>query len=169
MGRAARSERARPHRGPGDDQTVRHPSRLCHLARVGDSVTRPRQPLHTLFSDQLASPEEPHTFFSQMVLTSSSLLPVLLSLPLVWPDLPDFPSGSAWLSLTDQRLALPQARCASRTGALCMSFARKMTENQKLGLVSITLGYCILLYLASYCCSFLRLLYHLLDEDCSPN
>ena len=34
--------------------------------------------------------------------------------PLVWPDLPDFPSGSAWLSLTDQRLALPQARCASR-------------------------------------------------------
>src|SRR5690348_15174445 len=81
VGRAARSERARPHRGPGDDQTFRHPSRLCHLARVGDSVTRPRQPLHTLFSDQLASPEEPHTFFSQMVLTSSSLLPALLSLP----------------------------------------------------------------------------------------
>src|SRR5205807_9571476 len=34
---------------------------------------------------------------------------------------------------------------------------------------SITLGYCILLYVASYCCSFLRLLYDLLDEDCSPN
>src|SRR5215467_13411678 len=34
--------------------------------------------------------------------------------PLVWPDLPDFPPGSARLSLTDQRLALPQARCASR-------------------------------------------------------
>ncbi len=41
VGRAARSERASPHRGPGDDQTVRHPSRLCHFARVGDSVTRP--------------------------------------------------------------------------------------------------------------------------------
>ena len=39
----------------------------------------------------------------------------------------------------------------------------------KLGMVSITLGYCILLYLALYCCSFLRFLYHLLDEDCSPN
>jgi hypothetical protein len=39
----------------------------------------------------------------------------------------------------------------------------------KLGMVSITLGYCILLYLASYCCSFLRLLYNLLDEDCYPN
>ena len=36
--------------------------------------------LRTLFSDQLASLEEPHTFFSQMVLTCSSLLPVLLSL-----------------------------------------------------------------------------------------
>jgi hypothetical protein len=80
-GQSGSLERARPHHGPGDDQTVRHPSRLCHLARVGDSVTRPRQPLHTLFSDQPASPEEPHTFFSQMVLTSSSLLPVLLSLP----------------------------------------------------------------------------------------
>jgi hypothetical protein len=39
----------------------------------------------------------------------------------------------------------------------------------KLGMVSITLGYCILLYLAAYCCSFLRLLYNLLDEDCYPN
>ena len=45
----------------------------------------------------------------------------------------------------------------------------KSAGDPKLGMVSITLEYCILLYLASYCCSFLCFLYHLLDEDCSPN
>jgi hypothetical protein len=36
----ARSKQAPPNSEPGDDQVVRRPSGLCHLARVGNSVTR---------------------------------------------------------------------------------------------------------------------------------
>src|SRR5713226_9796050 len=39
VGRAARSQRASPNSEPGDDQTVRRPRRLCHLARFGDGLT----------------------------------------------------------------------------------------------------------------------------------
>src|SRR5207247_3455201 len=41
VGRAARSQCARPNRESGDDPIVRHSSTLCHLARVGDGVTPP--------------------------------------------------------------------------------------------------------------------------------
>ncbi len=41
VGRAARSQRARPNSEPDDDQTVRRPRRLCRLARFGDSLTPP--------------------------------------------------------------------------------------------------------------------------------
>jgi hypothetical protein len=39
VGRAVRSQRASPHSESGDDQTVRRPRRLCHLARFGDGLT----------------------------------------------------------------------------------------------------------------------------------
>ncbi len=39
VGRAARSQCASPNSGPADDQTVRRPGRLCHLARFGDGLT----------------------------------------------------------------------------------------------------------------------------------
>ena len=38
VGRAVRSQRASPHSESGDDQTVRRPRRLCHLARFGDGL-----------------------------------------------------------------------------------------------------------------------------------
>ncbi len=40
MGRTAGSQCASPHGWPGNDQTVRHPRRLCHLARFGDGLTQ---------------------------------------------------------------------------------------------------------------------------------
>ena len=39
VGRALRSQRTSPNSESGDDQTVRRPRRLCHLARFGDGVT----------------------------------------------------------------------------------------------------------------------------------
>src|SRR5947209_2147423 len=56
VGRATGSQCASPHGWTGDDQTVRHPRRLCPLARFGDGLTRSCQPLGSFFSDKLASP-----------------------------------------------------------------------------------------------------------------
>ena len=56
LGRATRSERACPNREPGDDQSVRRPRVLCHLARSGEGVTLSGQLWDTLFSDKRASP-----------------------------------------------------------------------------------------------------------------
>jgi hypothetical protein len=39
LSRAARTQRASPNSEPGDDQIVRGPGRLCHLARFGDGLT----------------------------------------------------------------------------------------------------------------------------------
>lgn len=38
VGRALRVQRARPDSGPGDDQIVRRPRRLCYLTPFGNSV-----------------------------------------------------------------------------------------------------------------------------------
>src|SRR5438105_14546956 len=57
---------------------------------------------------------EPHALFSRLMLTSSALLLVLLSIPLVLPSLTDRASGSAQFSLLNSALALQQPRCASR-------------------------------------------------------
>ncbi len=56
----------------------------------------------------------PHGFFSWLFLHSSSLLPFLLSIPLVLPSLTDAASGSERLSLLRSGLALQQSRCAIR-------------------------------------------------------
>ena len=41
VGRAACSQRTSSHSQSGDDQTLRCPRRLCHLARFGDGLTSP--------------------------------------------------------------------------------------------------------------------------------
>ena len=57
VSRAAGSQCSRFHIWTGDHQTVRRPSRLCHLARPGDSLNRAlATPRYPLASDKHASP-----------------------------------------------------------------------------------------------------------------
>src|SRR6266566_4595560 len=56
VGRAARSQCACSNGWPGHDQALRHPRKLCRLARFGDSLTQPGLPRCSFSSDRFASP-----------------------------------------------------------------------------------------------------------------
>src|SRR5437588_3739697 len=95
VGRAAGSQCASPHGWAGDHPTVRHPRRLCPLARFGDSLT------HGLESRWVPSSRtsllvriEPHGLFSWLFLNAFSLPPCLLSFLLFLPSLTSSTSGS---------------------------------------------------------------------------
>src|SRR5947209_17000313 len=44
VGRTLRSQRTSPNSQSSDDQTIRRPQRLCHLARFGDGLTPSEEP-----------------------------------------------------------------------------------------------------------------------------
>ncbi len=79
--RAARSEWTHPNCWPGHDQVVWRPCSPCYLARFGDGVNGLN--ICGMLSSRTSSllRGKLHALFSLVVLPSSSLPPVLLSIP----------------------------------------------------------------------------------------
>jgi hypothetical protein len=96
MGRTAGSQCVPSNGRTGDDQTVRCPSRLCHLARPGDGLNRGHASMFSLLGHACFSEWSPTASFPHF----SPLLPFSFSLPLFLPSLTSSTPHSARLSLT---------------------------------------------------------------------